>query len=319
MSSNSSEIKYQLRFGTTSEFIPPQHRPTLKDANTHKWRLYLRGPPNAPDPSFIVKSCRIILDESYAPGHDITLTSYPFHLSRRGFSGFDIQVEIHLWGSEDRAISFKHALTLTNETDRECVEQETQIELMLRKEEILDTDNEIINGKHGDQSGNAKQDEKHENTDLDKKQTNQIDAKEKATTASTGRTTRTIKTRNQLREKVKEQDAMQIDTDDKKNEENNNNINKNNLKESNDIEDDIEDLEENIEDDLEDDLEDIEEDLEGDAEVVEEEEIQDVPMKDISIVKKGQKRKFSEINDSTTSEQPSQKRIGLRGKSQRKK
>eukprot|EP00818_Percolomonas_sp_WS_P005810 CAMPEP_0117450310 /NCGR_PEP_ID=MMETSP0759-20121206/8399_1 /TAXON_ID=63605 /ORGANISM="Percolomonas cosmopolitus, Strain WS" /LENGTH=216 /DNA_ID=CAMNT_0005242821 /DNA_START=29 /DNA_END=679 /DNA_ORIENTATION=- len=127
---------HHMRIGTTSEFIPLQHRPTIKDVNTHKWRLYLRGPPHQPDPSHLVKMLKVTLDESYAPNHEVSLTSYPFHISRRGFSGFVIPIKIHLWNGD--VVEFNHELELKNLVDREIVERETDVEILIDEAEVFE-------------------------------------------------------------------------------------------------------------------------------------------------------------------------------------
>lgn len=92
-------VKKTIIIGNTSEFVPPAKKES-HDAYTHKWMAYVRGPKEEPDISTYVKFITFHLDPSYAPMADIDVTSPPFHLSKRGWSGFPLRVELHFASEE---------------------------------------------------------------------------------------------------------------------------------------------------------------------------------------------------------------------------
>lgn len=61
------KVKRRIVVGNVSKWI---HADFRDDASTHKWMIYVRGPPDAPDVSDFVERVRFFLHSSYKP-HDV--------------------------------------------------------------------------------------------------------------------------------------------------------------------------------------------------------------------------------------------------------
>ncbi|CAK1548785.1 unnamed protein product [Leptosia nina] len=89
---NKMKHRYRIVIGNTSKYVPPSSR---IDKSTHKWLLYVRGPPLKPDLSCIITSITARLHHSYAPHHNVHLRKPPFQISRRGWGEFPVKLELH--------------------------------------------------------------------------------------------------------------------------------------------------------------------------------------------------------------------------------
>lgn len=65
--SSSSKVKKRIVVGNVSKWI---HADFRDDAATHKWMIYVRGPPEAPEVSDFIERVRFFLHSSYKP-HDV--------------------------------------------------------------------------------------------------------------------------------------------------------------------------------------------------------------------------------------------------------
>ena len=74
-------VRKRIIVGNTSRYIPEKLRES-GDQFTHKWMIYIRGPPSDSDLSYI-KSFRVFIHESFAPNHIVDLSTPPFHITRR--------------------------------------------------------------------------------------------------------------------------------------------------------------------------------------------------------------------------------------------
>ncbi|XP_059471317.1 YEATS domain-containing protein 2 [Neocloeon triangulifer] len=103
------KVKRSIVVGNVSKWIPPDFR---DDDSTHKWMIYVRGPPDVPDVSNVVERVRFFLHSSYKPHDVIEIKEAPFHLSRRGWGEFPVRVQIHFSGPQNRPIDVIHQLAL---------------------------------------------------------------------------------------------------------------------------------------------------------------------------------------------------------------
>ncbi|KAJ0170372.1 hypothetical protein K1T71_014300 [Dendrolimus kikuchii] len=69
---NKMKHRYRIVIGNTSKYAPAASN---LDRSTHKWLLYIRGPPQAPDLRRIVTSVTVTLHHSYAPHHTVHLST----------------------------------------------------------------------------------------------------------------------------------------------------------------------------------------------------------------------------------------------------
>lgn len=101
--------KKRIIVGNTSTYIPEKFR---HDNTTHKWMIYIRGPPDDPNLSF-VKMLKVYIDESYEPNHIIELTSPPYHITKRGWGEFPYKVVVYFKNSEmNKPVEIIHHLKL---------------------------------------------------------------------------------------------------------------------------------------------------------------------------------------------------------------
>lgn len=124
--------KKRLIIGNTSTFVPEKMR-EANDYTTHKWLLYIRGPIDEPDLSFI-KNIRIILDESFQPNHIIDMAHPPFHIKRRAYSDFNLKVQIFMddFVEDSKMIEVNYYLQLDKEDKgTPVISPETHVQVAL--------------------------------------------------------------------------------------------------------------------------------------------------------------------------------------------
>ncbi|XP_065332602.1 YEATS domain-containing protein 2 [Cloeon dipterum] len=128
--------KHTIVVGNVSKWIMPEDR---EGESTHKWMLYVRGPPDAPDLSNVVQRVRFFLHSSYKPHDVIEVNSSPFHLSRRGWGEFPVRVQIHFFGPQNKSIEIIHNLALDKTyTGRQTLGGETKLDVWIVKESPLE-------------------------------------------------------------------------------------------------------------------------------------------------------------------------------------
>ncbi|XP_049701037.2 uncharacterized protein LOC110376198 [Helicoverpa armigera] len=127
---NKMKYRYRIVIGNTSKYAPAASR---ADRSTHKWLLYIRGPPAAPDLSAIVTAVRVRLHHSYAPHHTVHIHKPPYHVSRRGWGEFPAKVELHFALPErNRPAAVEHTIKLDrNYTGLQTLGAETIIDVWL--------------------------------------------------------------------------------------------------------------------------------------------------------------------------------------------
>ncbi|XP_024873967.1 YEATS domain-containing protein 2 [Temnothorax curvispinosus] len=107
---NSHKVRKRIVVGNISKWIPPDWR---EDASSHKWTMYVRGDKdeNANIGTFVSK-VRFFLHPSYRPNDVVEVTSYPFHLSRRGWGEFPLRVQLHFKNALNKPMDIIHHLKL---------------------------------------------------------------------------------------------------------------------------------------------------------------------------------------------------------------
>lgn len=142
-SSTANKVKKKIIVGNTSTYIPEDHREET-DQYTHKWMIYVRGPKEEPEMTW-VKKVRIQIHPSFAPNDVVDLHNPPFHLSRRGYGEFPVQVQLYFHDSNTQSsgvrndnnqqqqqpgVTIVHQLTLDKEaTGKQVIHPETITEI----------------------------------------------------------------------------------------------------------------------------------------------------------------------------------------------
>nr|XP_026488764.1 uncharacterized protein LOC113395378 [Vanessa tameamea] len=106
---NKKKHRYRIIIGNTSKYAPPASR---LDRSTHKWLLYVRGPPRA-DVSRVLRAVSVQLHHSYAPHHTVHIDKPPFQVSRRGWGEFPARVTLHFaLPDRNRPATLTHTIKL---------------------------------------------------------------------------------------------------------------------------------------------------------------------------------------------------------------
>lgn len=96
----------------------------------------MRGPKEEPDLNW-VKKVRITLHPSFAPNDIVDLHNPPFHLSRRGYGEFPVNVQLFLFDPRAEPIDITHNLTLDKEsTGKQIIGPETVVEVEMDESAI---------------------------------------------------------------------------------------------------------------------------------------------------------------------------------------
>lgn len=131
---NSHKIRKRIIVGNISKWIPPDWR---EDASSHKWTMYVRGDKdeNANISTFVSK-VRFFLHPSYRPNDIVEVTSYPFHLSRRGWGEFPLRVQLHFKNALNKPMDIIHHLKLDRTyTGLQTLGSETLVDVWIHTEE----------------------------------------------------------------------------------------------------------------------------------------------------------------------------------------
>ncbi|XP_011864385.1 PREDICTED: YEATS domain-containing protein 2 [Vollenhovia emeryi] len=128
---NSHKVRKRIIIGNISKWIPPDWR---EDASSHKWTMYVRGDKdeNANIGTFVSK-VRFFLHPSYRPNDIVEVTSYPFHLTRRGWGEFPLRVQLHFKNALNKPMDIIHHLKLDRTyTGLQTLGSETVVDVWIR-------------------------------------------------------------------------------------------------------------------------------------------------------------------------------------------
>lgn len=129
-------ITKRIIVGNTSQYLLS----TMKgDPTTHKWMVYVRGPPEDGEINQFVSSVWFFLHPSYAPNDIVKVTQAPFHLTRRGWGEFPIRVQLHFINPNQRPIDIIHNLKLDKtKTGQQTLGAETVVDIELERSSAKD-------------------------------------------------------------------------------------------------------------------------------------------------------------------------------------
>lgn len=151
---NSQKVRKRIIIGNISKWIPPDWR---EDASSHKWTIYVRSDKDesASINTFISK-VRFFLHPSYRPNDVVEVTSYPFHLSRRGWGEFPVRVQLHFKNALDKPIDIIHHLKLDRTyTGLQTLGSETLVDIWIHMAETCNFGQNNSNESVESSSNNA--------------------------------------------------------------------------------------------------------------------------------------------------------------------
>lgn len=151
---NSHKIRKRIIVGNISKWIPPDWR---EDASSHKWTIYIRSDKDESDNiSIFVNKVRFFLHPSYRPNDVVEVTSYPFHLSRRGWGEFPVRVQLHFKNALDKPIDIIHHLKLDRTyTGLQTLGSETLVDIWIHTTQTRNFEQNNSNESMESSSNNA--------------------------------------------------------------------------------------------------------------------------------------------------------------------
>lgn len=131
-------LKKRIIVGNTSKYIPVDSRED-NDKSTHKWMMYVRGPPEDPPIDRFIKKVWFFLHPSYRPNDIVEVNKPPFHLTRRGWGEFPVRVQLHFVDPRNKRVDIIHELKLDRTyTGLQTLGSETVVDLELDRRTFED-------------------------------------------------------------------------------------------------------------------------------------------------------------------------------------
>lgn len=131
-------LKKRIIVGNTSKYISIDSRED-NDKSTHKWMMYVRGPPEDPHIDRFIKKVWFFLHPSYRPNDIVEVNKAPFHLTRRGWGEFPVRVQLHFVDPRNKRVDIIHELKLDRTyTGLQTLGSETVVDLELDRRTLED-------------------------------------------------------------------------------------------------------------------------------------------------------------------------------------
>ena len=131
-------LKKRVIVGNTSKYISIDSRED-NDKSTHKWMVYVRGPPEDSHIDRFIKKVWFFLHPSYRPNDIVEVNKPPFHLTRRGWGEFPVRVQLHFVDPRNKRVDIIHELKLDRTyTGLQTLGAETVVDLELDRRTFED-------------------------------------------------------------------------------------------------------------------------------------------------------------------------------------
>ena len=131
-------LKKRIIVGNTSKYISIDSRED-NDKSTHKWMVYVRGPPEDPHIDRLIRKLWFFLHRSYRPNDIVEVNKPPFHLTRRGWGEFPARVQLHFIDPRNKRVDIIHELKLDRTyTGLQTLGSETVVDLELDRRTFED-------------------------------------------------------------------------------------------------------------------------------------------------------------------------------------
>lgn len=141
--------------GNISKFIPFEKR-EKNDQATHKWMVYIRGPPENPDISSFVKRVWFFLHPSYMPNDIIEVSRPPFTVTRRGWGEFPVRIQLVFNDARNKPVDIIHNLKLDKTyTGLQTLGAETSVVLDLQRHTVNEASKTLAISTEGTQAQEA--------------------------------------------------------------------------------------------------------------------------------------------------------------------
>ncbi|CAG8457423.1 16589_t:CDS:10 [Acaulospora morrowiae] len=105
-------VKRRIVVGNVSKWIAPEKRDPNLFKYTHKWMVYVTGPPYDLNISPFIQRVRFFLHPSYRPMDIVDVTEPPFQLIRYGWGEFPIRIQLIFVDKKNKPVDVIHVLKL---------------------------------------------------------------------------------------------------------------------------------------------------------------------------------------------------------------
>ncbi|PKC07798.1 hypothetical protein RhiirA5_399648, partial [Rhizophagus irregularis] len=105
-------VKRRIVVGNVSKWIASEKRDPNLQKYTHKWMVYVAGPPHDLNVTPFIRKVRFYLHPSYKPHDIVDVIDPPFQLTRYGWGEFPIRIQIFFVDKRNKPVDVIHALKL---------------------------------------------------------------------------------------------------------------------------------------------------------------------------------------------------------------
>ncbi|KAI9596987.1 yeats family-domain-containing protein [Syncephalis fuscata] len=106
-------VKRRVTVGNTSQYIPPLKRSEDKKNHSHRWMVYIVGPPqDTNEISTYIKRVRFYMHPSYRPNDIVDVLKPPFQLIRYGWGEFPVRLQLFFSDTRNKPVDIVHMLRL---------------------------------------------------------------------------------------------------------------------------------------------------------------------------------------------------------------
>jgi len=105
-------VKRRIVVGNVSKWVAPEKRDPNLQKYTHKWMVYVAGPPHDLNVTSFIRKVRFYLHPSYRPHDIVDVIDPPFQLTRYGWGEFPIRIQIFFVDKRNKPVDVIHALKL---------------------------------------------------------------------------------------------------------------------------------------------------------------------------------------------------------------
>jgi transcription initiation factor IIF auxiliary subunit len=105
-------VKRRIVVGNVSKWISPEKRDPNLQKYTHKWMVYVAGPPHDLNVTPFIRKVRFYLHPSYRPHDIVDVVDPPFQLTRYGWGEFPMRIQIFFVDKRNKPVDVIHALKL---------------------------------------------------------------------------------------------------------------------------------------------------------------------------------------------------------------
>ncbi|KAG9297879.1 hypothetical protein G9A89_015470, partial [Geosiphon pyriformis] len=105
-------VKRRIVIGNVSRWISAEKRHLKLQKYTHKWMIYVVGPPHSLNVTSFIRKVRFYLHPSYRPHDIVDVTEPPFQLTRYGWGEFPVRAQLFFLDKKNKPVDLIHLMKL---------------------------------------------------------------------------------------------------------------------------------------------------------------------------------------------------------------